>query len=357
MLSREGIYKVWLFTGLREFPVNIECFKDVRGQTGNGANRAKVWNINSRQRNRKQYFASSAQPTLDWSVEGKGLCCGQGRASKICLVGKFSEGACLQGCQNLSFPAPFLCHFLLAYKRTETCFYELKIYKNASTGRARRSQSGEKNRVPCNATSSATLSDIADYVSGVRSQMNNNNHKPHLRFYEILKRIISTSSTPFNLICNPPEPPAPPAGGPQGKFLTLGPAFHLPRHSYKTNRDCFSIFLEIVVYLTQIQIDKMNKILTDRINDLKKLCEIYKVRTMYAFGSVCTDKFNKNSDIDFLISFDDLSFDQYTTNYFDLHYKLQDLFDRRIDLLTESSLSNPFFIKGVDQTKQLIYAA
>jgi uncharacterized protein len=156
---------------------------------------------------------------------------------------------------------------------------------------------------------------------------------------------------------NPPQPPAPPAGGPQGKFLTLGPAFRLPRHSYKTNRDCFSIFLEIVVYLTQIQIDKMNKILTDRINDLKKLCEIYKVRTMYAFGSVCTDKFNNNSDIDFLISFDDLSFDQYTTNYFDLHYKLQDLFDRRIDLLTESSLSNPFFIKGVDQTKQLIYAA
>jgi uncharacterized protein len=78
---------------------------------------------------------------------------------------------------------------------------------------------------------------------------------------------------------------------------------------------------------------------------------------MYAFGSVCTDRFTENSDIDFLISFENLSFDQYTDNYFDLHYKLQDLFNRRIDLLTENSLSNPFFIKGVDQTKQLIYAA
>ena len=117
------------------------------------------------------------------------------------------------------------------------------------------------------------------------------------------------------------------------------------------------MFLEIVVYLTQIQIDKMNKILIDRINDLKKLCEIYKVRTMYAFGSVCTDKFNETSDIDFLISFDNLSFDQYTANYFDLHYKLQDLFNRRIDLLTENSLSNLFFIKSVNLTKQLIYAA
>lgn len=109
--------------------------------------------------------------------------------------------------------------------------------------------------------------------------------------------------------------------------------------------------------MTQVQNDEMNKILIDRISDLKKLCEIYKVRTMYAFGSVCTDKFNESSDIDLLISFDNLSIDQYTDNYFDLHYKLQDLFKRRIDLLTENSLSNPYFIKGVERTKQLIYAA
>ena len=78
---------------------------------------------------------------------------------------------------------------------------------------------------------------------------------------------------------------------------------------------------------------------------------------MYVFGSVCTEKFNDTSDIDILISFKELSIEQYTDNYFELHYKLQDLFGRKIDLLTEKSLSNPFFIKGVEQTKQLIYAA
>jgi len=101
----------------------------------------------------------------------------------------------------------------------------------------------------------------------------------------------------------------------------------------------------------------MNKILSDRVIELKGLCEIYKVKSMYVFGSICTDKFNENSDIDFLISFENLSVDQYTDNYFELHYKLQDLFKRRIDLLTESSLSNPYFIKGIERTKQLIYAA
>jgi len=101
----------------------------------------------------------------------------------------------------------------------------------------------------------------------------------------------------------------------------------------------------------------MDKIVTDRIDELKILCNTYNVKSMYVFGSVCTDKFNDNSDIDILISFETLSIDQYTDNYFDLHYKLQDLFGRKIDLLTEKSLSNPYFIKGLEQTKQLIYAA
>ena len=101
----------------------------------------------------------------------------------------------------------------------------------------------------------------------------------------------------------------------------------------------------------------MNKILSDRINELKQLCNTYSVKSMYVFGSVCTDKFNEKSDIDFLISFRNLSIEEYTDNYFDLHYKLQDMFSRKIDLLTENSLSNPYFIKGIEQTKQLIYAA
>ena len=101
----------------------------------------------------------------------------------------------------------------------------------------------------------------------------------------------------------------------------------------------------------------MNRIISDKIDELKRLCNLYKVRSMYAFGSVCTNRFNDNSDIDLLISFENLSIEQYTDNYFDLHYKLQDLFNRKIDLLTDKSLSNPYFIKGMEQTKQLIYAA
>jgi len=101
----------------------------------------------------------------------------------------------------------------------------------------------------------------------------------------------------------------------------------------------------------------MNSIVTDNIDALKRLCLDFNVKSMYVFGSVCTDAFTEKSDIDFLISFQELSIEQYTENYFELHYKLQDLLGREIDLLTERSLTNPYFIQGLEQTKQLIYAA
>jgi uncharacterized protein len=102
----------------------------------------------------------------------------------------------------------------------------------------------------------------------------------------------------------------------------------------------------------------MNRIITDRIEELKRLCVTYKVKSMYVFGSVCTENFNENSDIDILIAFDNvISLEEYSDNYFELHYKLQDLFGRDIDLVTEKSLTNPYLIKSLNITKQLIYAA
>lgn len=101
----------------------------------------------------------------------------------------------------------------------------------------------------------------------------------------------------------------------------------------------------------------MQALVKEKMIELKKLYEDYDVKTMHVFGSACTDRFNDESDIDILISFKDISIEKYTDNYFDLHYKLQDLFQRKIDLLTENSLSNPYFIESIEETKQLLYAA
>ncbi|MAC95712.1 MAG: nucleotidyltransferase [Flavobacteriales bacterium] len=101
----------------------------------------------------------------------------------------------------------------------------------------------------------------------------------------------------------------------------------------------------------------MQAFIRDKIEDLKILCQKYDVKTMHVFGSASTDKFNSESDVDILIAFKDISIEQYTDNYFNLHDDLEKLFERKIDLLTENSLSNPYFIESVEETKQLLYAA
>ena len=102
----------------------------------------------------------------------------------------------------------------------------------------------------------------------------------------------------------------------------------------------------------------MQKILKNNIDNLKALCQTLKIKRLYAFGSVVSGKFTEASDIDFLISFaDHLSTEEYTNNYFELQYKLRELLKREIDNVTERTLSNPYFIESINESKQLIYEA
>ncbi|MCC5928658.1 MAG: nucleotidyltransferase domain-containing protein [Cyclobacteriaceae bacterium] len=101
----------------------------------------------------------------------------------------------------------------------------------------------------------------------------------------------------------------------------------------------------------------MHPLIEERKEELKNICKRLKIRRLYVFGSVVTsDNFCENSDIDFLISFDEsISAEEYSENYFQLQYRLRELFNREIDVITERSLSNPYFIESVDKNKVLIY--
>lgn len=101
----------------------------------------------------------------------------------------------------------------------------------------------------------------------------------------------------------------------------------------------------------------MQNLILNKTDELKKLCQAYDVKTMYLFGSASNNHFTNQSDIDILVSFKDISIEKYTDNYFDLHTHLEELFGRKVDLITENSLSNPFFIESIEKTKQLLYAA
>ena len=99
----------------------------------------------------------------------------------------------------------------------------------------------------------------------------------------------------------------------------------------------------------------MHKIIRKNIAKIKTLCITYNVKSLFAFGSVCTDEFNNSSDIDLLISFNPMDYADYADNYFLVADKFEDIFQRSVDLVTDKSLSNPYFIDSVNLTKTLIY--
>lgn len=99
----------------------------------------------------------------------------------------------------------------------------------------------------------------------------------------------------------------------------------------------------------------MNQVLRDHIVEIGDICRQSDVKRLFAFGSIISNDFNNSSDVDLLISFNELDPVTYSDNYFKVHYRLEDLLKRKIDLITENSLHNPFFIESVNHSKQLIY--
>lgn len=98
-------------------------------------------------------------------------------------------------------------------------------------------------------------------------------------------------------------------------------------------------------------------IVQNKRQELALLCEKFSVEKMYVFGSATSAELTDESDIDFLISFKETPLSKYADNYFGLLESLEQLFKRNIDLVTERSLSNPYLIKSINESKQLLYAA
>ena len=99
----------------------------------------------------------------------------------------------------------------------------------------------------------------------------------------------------------------------------------------------------------------MNRIINDNLEKIRALCASRKVRTLAAFGSVCTERFSPASDIDLLIAFQPMDFGEYADNFFCLADEFEQLFQRKVDLITENSLANPFFIEAVNRSKVKLY--
>lgn len=90
--------------------------------------------------------------------------------------------------------------------------------------------------------------------------------------------------------------------------------------------------------------------------DFSILCKNHNVKYLYAFGSSTTDKFNDiTSDIDLLVEIDIPDPIERGEKLLSLWDTFELFFHRKVDLLTDSSVRNPYLRNNIDSTKVLIY--
>lgn len=82
-------------------------------------------------------------------------------------------------------------------------------------------------------------------------------------------------------------------------------------------------------------------------------CKKYHIATLALFGSILTDKFGPQSDIDFLVEFEKKHIPT-LFDMVDMEEELSSILGRQVDLRTANDLS-PYFRSDVLSKAQLVY--
>ena len=97
------------------------------------------------------------------------------------------------------------------------------------------------------------------------------------------------------------------------------------------------------------------KLIEINMDKIVALCKKYKVAKLWVFGSILTDRFNDDSDVDFSVIFDYHTINDLFITFLYFIEELENVLGRKVDLIDETAVSNKYFRKELDSTKQLIY--
>ncbi len=99
------------------------------------------------------------------------------------------------------------------------------------------------------------------------------------------------------------------------------------------------------------------KLIKLHIEKIIELCKKFHVRKLWVFGSILTNRFNNDSDVDLCVDFDKSKIDifDYADNFFDFQYALEEILGRKVDITEDTAVQNPYFRQELSETRQLIY--
>ena len=91
---------------------------------------------------------------------------------------------------------------------------------------------------------------------------------------------------------------------------------------------------------------------------IAELCRRYDVKRLELFGSAATGKFDPaSSDVDFLVEFPPEARKPWGGELQDLKEDLEKLFERKVDLISNREIENPYKRRSIDASRRLVYAA
>ncbi len=98
-----------------------------------------------------------------------------------------------------------------------------------------------------------------------------------------------------------------------------------------------------------------NEILNQK-DKIIAICLKYKVSKLYVFGSVSKGTFNPNkSDVDLIVELEPMDPVAKGEALLNLWNEMENLFARKVDLITMQKIKNPFLKEDIDISKKLIY--
>lgn len=102
----------------------------------------------------------------------------------------------------------------------------------------------------------------------------------------------------------------------------------------------------------------MLELIQNKLDEIIASCKEHHVEAIALFGSAAKNTMHEGSDIDLLVEFsDDIDVLEYADNYFSLLTRLQDILNKKVDLVSAKSIKNPILKEEIYQSKIDLYAA
>jgi len=102
----------------------------------------------------------------------------------------------------------------------------------------------------------------------------------------------------------------------------------------------------------------MSEMIHKHLDLIHELCRHHHVERLWLFGSMVNGGFsNERSDADFLVEYRPGHEETAWEDYWGLREGLQAVLDRPVDLVDRQAMRNPYVIRSVEASREVVYAA